>query len=127
MIFKENNKAIFLQIADRVADDVLSGTLEAESRIPSVRAYASDIEVNANTVMRAYEYLTSQGVIYNKRGIGYFISPGARDIIERSRRAELERGNLSDLFRQLMMLGVSVKELAGMYQNYIEQHNNTKE
>ena len=124
MIFKENNKAIFLQIADRVADDVLFGTLHPDDRIPSVRAFAAEIEVNANTVMRAYEYLTTQGVIYNKRGIGYFISPDAPSTVERLRRAELDRGSLDEIFRQLMMLDVSADDLARMYRNYLDKHNN---
>lgn len=71
MNFKES-RAIYLQIADRICDDILLGQYEEEGRIPSVREYASIVEVNANTVMRSYEYLQSQEVIYNKRGIGFF-------------------------------------------------------
>ena len=72
MNFKES-RAIYLQIADRICDDILLGQYEEEGRIPSVREYASIVEVNANTVMRSYEYLQSQEVIYNKRGIGFFV------------------------------------------------------
>ena len=71
MNFKES-KAIYLQIADRICDEVLLGQYREEERIPSVREYAAVVEVNANTVMRSYDYLQSQEVIYNKRGIGYF-------------------------------------------------------
>lgn len=73
MNFKES-RAIYLQIADRICDDILLGQYEEEGRISSVREYASIVEVNANTVMRSYEYLQSQEVIYNKRGIGFFDS-----------------------------------------------------
>lgn len=62
MNFKES-RAIYLQIADRICDDILLGQYEEEGRIPSVREYASIVEVNANTVMRSYEYLQSQEVI----------------------------------------------------------------
>lgn len=72
MNFKES-KAIYLQIADRICDEVLLGQYREEERIPSVREYAAVVEVNANTVMRSYDYLQSQEVIYNKRGIGYFV------------------------------------------------------
>ena len=68
MNFKES-KAIYLQIADRICDEVLLGQYREEERIPSVREYAAVVEVNANTVMRSYDYLQSQEVIYNKRGI----------------------------------------------------------
>ena len=53
MNFKES-RAIYLQIADRICDDILLGQYEEEGRIPSVREYASIVEVNANTVMRSY-------------------------------------------------------------------------
>ena len=65
MNFKES-KAIYLQIADRICDEVLLGQYREEERIPSVREYAAVVEVNANTVMRSYDYLQSQEVIYNK-------------------------------------------------------------
>ena len=56
MNFKES-KAIYLQIADRICDEVLLGQYQEEERIPSVREYAAVVEVNANTVMRSYDYL----------------------------------------------------------------------
>ena len=74
MNFKES-KAIYLQIADRICDEILLGQFAEEERIPSVREYATIVEVNANTVMRSFDYLQSQNIIYNKRGIGYFVSP----------------------------------------------------
>ena len=77
MNFKES-KAIYLQIADRICDEILLGQFGEEERIPSVREYAAIVEVNANTVMRSFDYLQSQNIIYNKRGIGYFVSTGAR-------------------------------------------------
>ena len=56
MNFKES-KAIYLQIADRICDEVLLGQYREEERIPSVREYAAVVEVNANTVMRSYDRL----------------------------------------------------------------------
>ena len=68
-------KPIYLQIVDVIADRILSGELKGGDRIPSVREYGADIGVNPNTMMRSYEKLTADGIIYNKRGIGYFV-PG---------------------------------------------------
>ena len=76
-----DTKAIYLQIADRICDEVLVGKFAEDSRIPSVREYAAVVEVNANTVMRSFDQLQSQGIIYNKRGIGYFVAAGARERI----------------------------------------------
>ena len=80
MEFSEN-KSIYLQICDAICEMVLSGELVPDSRIPSVREYGGEIGVNPNTVMRSYERLTTDGIIYNRRGIGYFICPDAKDII----------------------------------------------
>ena len=85
MNFKES-KAIYLQIADRICDEILLGQLGEEERIPSVREYAAIVEVNANTVMRSFDYLQSQNIIYNKRGIGYFVATGARELIHSLRK-----------------------------------------
>ena len=98
MNFKES-KAIYLQIADRICDEVLLGQYREEERIPSVREYAAVVEVNANTVMRSYDYLQSQEVIYNKRGIGYFVASGARALIL-SLRKEVFSQRRSRLFLQ---------------------------
>ena len=76
MKFKES-KSIYLQIADRICDEILQGQYMEEERIPSVREYAATVEVNANTVVRTYDYLQGQEIIYNIRGIGYFVSAGA--------------------------------------------------
>ena len=77
MKFKES-KSIYLQIADRICDEILQGQYMEEERIPSVREYAATVEVNANTVVRTYDYLQGQEIIYNKRGIGYFVSAGLK-------------------------------------------------
>lgn len=76
-----SNKAIYLQISDIICEKILSGELKADDRIPSVREYGASIGVNPNTVMRTYEKLTNEGIIYNKRGIGYFICAEAKDIV----------------------------------------------
>jgi len=77
----DNNKPIYLQIGDAICEKIISGHFAADERIPSVREYGASIGVNPNTVMRTYEKLTDDGIIYNKRGIGYFVSENAHDII----------------------------------------------
>lgn len=120
MIFKENNKAIYLQIADKICDDILTGHFLAGARIPSVREYAASLEVNANTVMRSYEYLERLGVIFNRRGIGFFIADMARDVIVNERKQTFLNGEMKYLFHQLMLLGISPEEAKTMYENYLE-------
>ncbi len=123
MIFKENNKAIYLQIADKICDDILTGHFIAGARIPSVREYAASLEVNANTVMRSYEYLERLGVIFNRRGIGFFIADTARDVIVNERKQTFLNGEMKYLFHQLMLLGISPEEAKTMYENYLKENN----
>lgn len=120
MNFKES-KTIYLQIADRICDEILLGQYKEEERIPSVREYAAIVEVNANTVMRSFDYLQTQNIIYNKRGIGYFVTVDAREVIMSLRRDTFLNGELEHVFRQLFTLGISEEELAGMYRKFIKQ------
>ena len=122
MNFKES-RAIYLQIADRICDDILLGQYEEEGRIPSVREYASSVEVNANTVMRSYEYLQSQEVIYNKRGIGFFVASGAKMLIHSLRKEQFLKEEVGSFFRQLYTLGISIKEIEKMYYEFIQRQN----
>ncbi len=120
MNFKES-KAIYLQIADRICDEILLGQYREEERIPSVREYAAVVEVNANTAMRSYDYLQARGIIYNKRGIGYFVSPDAPKMIRTLRRETFLSEEVDYFFKQLSSLQISANELAEMYGEYIKQ------
>ncbi|MDE5665993.1 MAG: GntR family transcriptional regulator [Duncaniella sp.] len=119
MKFKENNKAIYLQIADKICDDILLGTTLPGARIPSVRECAATLEVNANTIMRSYEYLERQGVIFNRRGIGFFISDDAPAVISALRKETFIEGEMPSFFHQLNLLGVSPDELKSMFEQYL--------
>ena len=111
------NKSIYLQICDAICEQILSGTLRPDERIPSVREYGADIGVNPNTVMRSYERLTGEGVIYNRRGIGYFISPNARDIVMEAQRKEFLENELPAVLKRMELLGISAEEVLRTAQN----------
>ena len=111
------NKSIYLQICDAICEQILSGTLRPDERIPSVREYGADIGVNPNTVMRSYEKLTGEGVIYNRRGIGYFISPGAREIVLEAQRKEFLENELPAVLKRMELLGISAEEVLRTAQN----------
>lgn len=120
MNFRET-KAIYLQIADRICDEILLGQYVEEARVPSVREYASTVEVNTNTVMRSYDYLQSHGIIYNKRGIGYFVSPLAINHILTLRKEFFMMEEVDYFFKQLSSLGVTAEELSSMYNAYLSK------
>lgn len=106
-----NEKAIFLQMADRLCDEILAGTYRGDDRIPSVREYAVMLGVNTNTAVKTYELLAREGVIYNRRGMGYYVSPDARQQILERRRAEFREQTLPELFRQMRLLDIDIAEI----------------
>lgn len=105
-----SNKPIYLQIVDAISEKIISGELKAEDRILSVREYGAEIGVNPNTVSRSYEKLTDAGVIYNKRGIGFFICPDAAEKVQESRRKDFLENELPEFLRKASLLGVDIKD-----------------
>ena len=120
MKFKES-KSIYLQIADRICDEILQGQYQEEERIPSVREYAATVEVNANTVVRSFDYLQGQDIIYNKRGLGYFVAPEGRNRILALRKEAFLRDELPEFFRQLKTLDIPLEEVGKMYRDYLQK------
>ena len=110
MIFT-NDKAIYLQMADRLCDEILADTYKDDDRIPSVREYAVLLEVNTNTVVKAYDELARANIIYNKRGLGYFVTKGAKKQILKERKKEFMKERLPELFRQIQLLGITLEDV----------------
>lgn len=106
-----NDKAIYIQMADRLCDDILAGTYSDDDRVPSVREYAVSLEVNTNTAVKAYDQLARDGIIYNRRGLGYFVTPGARDSIMQARRKVFLDTTLPSLFRDMRLLGIGIDDI----------------
>ena len=120
MNFKEN-KAIYLQIAERICDMILLGEYKEDERVPSVREYAAIVEVNFNTVMRSFEYLQASGIIFNKRGIGYFVATGAGEKIHSMRKEFFLQNEINDFFKQIYMLEIPMQEIVEMYNEFSKQ------
>lgn len=99
------NRPIYLQIYDTICDQVLSGALVPDGRIPSVREYGAQLGVNPNTIMRTYEKLTTDGIIYNKRGLGFFISQDVREKLLEYKKTEFVNETVPKIRRQLQLLG----------------------
>ena len=114
MIFT-NDKAIYIQMADRLCDEILADKYKDDDRIPSVREYAVLLEVNANTVVKAYDELSRANIIYNKRGLGYFVTPGAKKQIMKERKQEFMKERLPELFRQMQLLDITLEDVKSAY------------
>lgn len=103
-----SNKPIYIQICDAICEQILSGTLGPHERIPSVRECGAEIGVNPNTVMRSYEKLTNEGVIYNRRGIGYFISADAKEVVLEALRKDFMENELPAILKRMKLLGLDI-------------------
>ncbi len=110
MIFKQNSP-IYLQIAERIMDEILTGVYPANERIPSVREYGITLEVNVNTMVKVYDHLTSIGLIYNKRGLGYFVSENAPLQIRKLRKEQFFSEFLPQLAEKMKQLNISEEDL----------------
>ena len=115
MIKFSENKAIYLQIAERICEDIILGTYAEAGRIPSVREYAQMIEVSANTVARSFDYLQQKGVLLNRRGVGLFVADNAVEAIKRMRREVFLSEELEAFMRQAVLLDISEQDLVSSY------------
>lgn len=102
-----DHKPIYLQIADSLCDKVLSNEWLTEDRIPSVRELGATLGVNPNTIMRTYEHLQSTDIIYNKRGVGYFVSQGAKESILKIQREQFINEELPRILKRMSLLGIN--------------------
>lgn len=117
-------QAIYLQIADKVCEFILSKQWLNGERIPAVREIAVMMEVNPNTANRAYDFLQSKEIIFNKRGIGYFVAEnGFEKALEYKRNRFLEE-DVPQFFKTMKLLGLTCSELE---MHFIQINNNSKQ
>ncbi len=118
----DDRQSIYLQIVDYVVDGILKGDYREGERIPSVRELAIDTEVNPNTVVRSYAELQDREIIHNRRGIGYFVSEGAKERIRREKTRQLLQEEVPRLVALIRTVGMSAAELADAIKTYEEEH-----
>ena len=118
-----DNEPIYLQIAAYAGQNILLGKWPADQKIPSVRDLAMELQVNLNTVLHAYEFLESQGVIYIKRGLGNFVSSDGQERVKAYRRERFIQQDLPVFFTNVYLLGISQEEILQRYEQFI-LHNN---
>ncbi|MDR3339996.1 MAG: GntR family transcriptional regulator [Candidatus Symbiothrix sp.] len=118
MEFKET-QAIFLQIAAYICEQILLGRWSEGDRVLSIREMGAALEVNPNTVIRTYEFLQNKEIIFNKRGVGYFINENAGQKIIEYRRKEFLEQELPLIFKNMKLLGMTLETFEKEYNNYL--------
>lgn len=105
------HKPIYLQNVDLMQENILRGDWREEERIPSVREMGAMVGVNPNTIVRSYQLLEVQDIIYNKRGLGYFVREGAVARIKENVKREFIANELPQFKAKAQMLGITKEEL----------------
>jgi DNA-binding transcriptional regulator YhcF (GntR family) len=118
MEFKES-QAIYLQIGDYVCEQILLGRWPEGDRLLSVRELGVALEVNPNTVMRTYDFLQSKEIIFNKRGVGFFVDENAKKKIIDYRKKIFQEQELPLVFRNMNLLGITLDDLEKAYNHHI--------
>lgn len=111
MDIQDNSQGIYRQIAEYGIEQVLGGDWVDGERIPSVRQLAGEVGVNPNTVMHAYDYLKTLGIIETQRGKGFFVAETGRDAAIRLRRKAFIEEELPRLRKNLELLNIDKEEL----------------
>jgi GntR family transcriptional regulator len=111
-----NQKAIYLQIADFVCEQILLNKWKEKDKIPSIRELAISLEVNPNTVMRTYSFLEEQEIIAMQRGIGYFVAEKATKHALRFKKEEFLSEDLPQLFKSMDLLDIGLDDFKQLYQ-----------
>ncbi len=117
-----DNPAIYIQIAEYVCEQILLKKWKLGEKIISIREMAELIEVNPNTVQRAYDFLQQQNIIINKRGVGYFTEPDAMARILSFRREQFMENELPVFLRNLYLLKIDWKDIKVQYEKFIKDN-----
>lgn len=125
MEFRET-QAIYLQIGDYICEQVLLGRWNEGDRILSVRELGVALQVNPNTVMRTFEFLQNLEIIFNKRGVGYFVSADAKQKIMDYRKKQFIEQELPLFFKSIYLLKMDFDEMKVMYQRYVDSQIDPK-
>lgn len=113
-LMDENTTPVFQQLADRIADGILAGTYPEGSAVPSMNELAVFYTINPITASKGINVLVEQGLLEKRRGIGMFVTDGARQRLLERRRAEFHQRYAMPLCREARLLGITTDELRQM-------------
>lgn len=110
-----SSQTIYMQIVDWVSERILTGVWKPGGKAKSVRELAVLFEVNPNTVMRSYEFLQGNGIIANKRGIGFFVTENAVDIITSIQKKHFMEEDVPFFLKKMKLLNIDLNEIINLY------------
>ena len=111
-----DSRPIFVQIAERIENDIIAGDLPEESQAPSTNQFASFYQINPATAAKGVNLLVDEGILYKKRGLGMYVAPGARTRLLEKRREQFYEQYVVTMIREAEKLGITQEQLAEMIQ-----------
>ena len=103
----DDRAPIYRQIADQIRQDVVEGSLREDEQVMSTTQYATNFRINPATAAKAFAELIDEGVLYQKRGLGTFVKPGARDRLLSHRRERFFEDVLRPVLDEARRIGIS--------------------
>ncbi|SDG76099.1 transcriptional regulator, GntR family [Pelagibacterium luteolum] len=107
----DDRSPIYRQIADRIKADVANGTLSPDEQVMSTNQYASFYAINPATAAKAFAQLVDEGVLYKRRGVGMFVSPGAREALVSDKRTKYFDAVLGPALDEAEAIGIDPKDI----------------
>jgi GntR family transcriptional regulator len=110
----ESGRPIFLQLAEQLENQIISGHLASESQVPSTNELAAFHRINPATALKAINQLVDEGTLYKKRGIGMFVSQGAKKTLLQKHGKKFQAEFVAPLVAEARKLGISNQEIIQM-------------
>ena len=117
----DDRSPIYLQIADRIKEEILGGTLREGEQVMSTNQYAAFYRINPATAAKGFHQLVEEGILHKRRGIGMFVSPDARDRLRAQRRKRFFTDLVDPMVAQADLLGIPLAEVVLHIQKREEQ------
>ena len=112
---------IYLQIAQMIEDDILRGVYREEEQVPSTNELARAYHINPATAAKGLNLLTADGVLYKRRGVGMFVSPGAERLVRNKRKNAFYEDFVKPMVKEWCSLGAAREELEDMVRKAMEE------
>ncbi|MFJ5623197.1 GntR family transcriptional regulator [Peribacillus loiseleuriae] len=112
----DDGRPIFVQIAERIEDDIIEGGLPEEAQVPSTNQFAAFYKINPATAAKGVNLLVDEGILYKKRGIGMFVAKGARAKVIEKRKEQFFEEYVITMIREAEKLGITADQLTDMIQ-----------
>jgi GntR family transcriptional regulator len=110
----DESRPIFVQIAEQIENDIVSGALAEETQVPSTNEFAAFYRINPATAGKGVNLLVDAGILYKRRGIGMFVAEGARAKLTTRRREDFSAQFVRPLLDEAAKLGITTTQLAEM-------------